>query len=169
MKKILLLSSLVGALYACSPKSDNPSANNVPSNAIGYIVENSDNIALSRRSAKYIETGDTAAYRATYSKDAIIHENMANETVDQNMANINALKAAGVTLKIDSGAIYWEDVYYTPKSGYTNFVHSYMVMTASKGSKEVKILMHAADAIKNGLQVEEWLTYDTHGITELLK
>lgn len=42
-------------------------------------------------------------------------------------------------------------------------------MTASKGGKELKIFMHATDAIKDGLQVEEWLTYDTKGIADLLK
>jgi hypothetical protein len=29
--------------------------------------------------------------------------------------------------------------------------------------------MHATDAIKDGLQVEEWLNYDTKAFAELMK
>lgn len=125
-------------MYACSPNAEKSNANNAPTEASGYTLDSSANIELSRKSAKFIETGDTAAYRATYSKDAVIHENMADETVDQNMATINALKAAGITLKIDSGAIYWEDVYFTPKGGHTNYVHSYMNYDSIKRWKRIK-------------------------------
>lgn len=169
MKRILIFCFVAGAMYACSPKAETTTAKNVPAEATGYTLENTANVELSRKSAKYIETGDTAAYRATYSKDAIIHENSEDKTVDQNMAGINAIKAAGATIKIDTGAIYFETKYFTPKGGHTNYVSSYMVMTISKGGKDLKIFMHAVDAIKDGLQVEEWINYDTKGIAELLK
>jgi hypothetical protein len=169
MKKILLFSIVATSLFACSQKSENTSANNFPADASGYTLDNSANIELSKKSAKCIETGDTATYRATYSKDAVIHENGVDETVDQNMAAISAIKAAGVTIKIDTGAIYFETKYFTPKTGHTDYVHSYMVMTLSKGSKQAKLYMHAVDAIKDGLQVEEWLMYDTKSVPDLLK
>ena len=35
--------------------------------------------------------------------------------------------------------------------------------------KTTKLISIAVDAIKNGLQVEEWLMYDTKGIPDLLK
>jgi len=169
MKKILLFSILATSLFACSQKTENTTANNVPADASGYTLENSANIELSKKSAKCIETGDTATYRSTYSKDAVIHENGVDETVDQNMAAINGIKAAGIFIKIDIGALYFETKYFTPKTGHTDYVSSYMIMTLSKGSKKTKLYMHAVYAIKNGLQVEEWLMYDTKGIPDLLK
>jgi hypothetical protein len=168
MKKVFLMCSIAGAMYACSPKTDSNSANNVPKEVTGFTIENSENIELSKKSAKYIETGDTAAYRATYSKDAIIHENSIDETVDQNMAAINSIRAAGASFIIDTGAIYFETKYFKPHK-YTNFVHGYMVMILKKGDKQLRLNMHSVDAIKDGLQVEEWLYYDTKGVEEFLK
>ncbi|RVU26488.1 hypothetical protein EOJ36_00385 [Sandaracinomonas limnophila] len=161
--------SLHQAYLLVNPKSETTSTNNFPAEADGYTLAASDNIELARKSAKYIESGDTAAYRATYSADAVIHENAADETVSQNMAAIQAVRDAGVKITIDSGAIYHEVVYSTPKGGHTNYVFAYMVMTMAKGGKQLKINMHAVDAIKEGKQVEEWLFYDTKGVAELLK
>jgi hypothetical protein len=44
-----------------------------------------------------------------------------------------------------------------------------MVMILKKGDKQLKLNMHSVDAIKDGLQVEEWLYYDTKGVEEFLK
>jgi len=169
MKKIILAAFVASSLFACQSKTESTSTNNFPAEADGYTLAASDNIELARKSAKYIESGDTAAYRATYSADAVIHENAADETVSQNMAAIQAVRDAGVKITIDSGAIYHEVVYSTPKGGHTNYVFAYMVMTMAKGGKQLKINMHAVDAVKDGKQVEEWLFYDTKGVAELLK
>lgn len=169
MKKIILAAFVASSLFACQSKTESTSTNNFPAEADGYTLEASDNIELAKKSAKYIESGDTAAYRATYSADAVIHENAADETVSQNMAAIQAVRDAGVKITIDSGAIYHEVVYSTPKGGHTNYVFAYMVMTMAKGGKQLKINMHAVDAVKDGKQVEEWLFYDTKGVAELLK
>jgi hypothetical protein len=169
MKKFILMSFVAATAFACNPKTESATTSATPKEATGYILDSSANIELAKKSAKCLESGDTATYRSTYSKDAIIHENMLDETVDQNMAAISAVRAAGITTKIDAGANYFENVYYTPKDGHTNFVSSFMVMTFSKGGKEVKVFMHATDAIKDGLQVEEWLNYDTKAFAELMK
>jgi ketosteroid isomerase-like protein len=170
MKKIIFSAFIAASIFACQPKSETTtSTNNFPADADGYTLAASENIELAKKSAKCIETGDTAAYRATYSADAVIHENAADETVSQNMAAIQAVRDAGVKITIDSGAIYHEVVYATPKGGHTNYVFAYMVMTMAKGGKQLKINMHAVDAIKDGKQVEEWLFYDTKGFAELLK
>lgn len=171
MKKIIFSAFIAACIFACQPKSEtSTSTNNFPADADGYTLAASDNIELARKSAKCIETGDTAAYRATYSADAVIHENGVDETVSQNMAAIQAIRNAGATIKIDTGALYHEIVFSNPKSGgHTNYVIAYMGMTFTKGDKKLKVNLHAVDAIKDGKQVEEWLFYDSKGVADLLK
>ena len=169
MKKMIFAALAASCLFACTPKTETASTQSTPPEADGYTLASSANIDLAYKSAKCIESGDTATYRSTYSTDAVIHENGVDETVDQNMAAIQGLKSAGVTMKIDSGALYHEIVYKEPKGNHTNYVTAYMLMTLTKGPKQIKLYMHAVDAIKDGKQVEEWLFYDTKAVAELLK
>jgi predicted SnoaL-like aldol condensation-catalyzing enzyme len=67
--------------------------------------------------------------------------------------------------------LVWEAVNYKAdqKTGVTNYVISYYEVTFTKGEKKAKIIFNMNFGIKDGKIVEEWDTYDTAPLKELLK
>ncbi|MEY4011066.1 MAG: hypothetical protein RIT22_190, partial [Bacteroidota bacterium] len=67
--------------------------------------------------------------------------------------------------------LVWEAVNNKPdeKTGITNYVISYYEVTFTKGDKKASVILNMNFAIKDGKIQEEWDTYDTAPLTELLK
>ena len=55
------------------------------------------------------------------------------------------------------------------KTGITNYVISYYEISLAKAEKKATIIFNMNFAIKDGKIQEEWDTYDTAPLTELLK
>ena len=169
MKKIILLFVLAGSIFACSKKEDGAvaSADGVIKN--GITIDTSANVGLTMKSIAAIESGDTATYRATYSADAVFHDNLDSMGINENMMMFKAMADKGIKLKIEMGPV-WENQFDKPsKKGYTNYVMSKCKFIFTRGDKSTSTVIFAIDAIKDGKQVEEWLFYDRGAFAEISK
>lgn len=169
MKKIILLFVLAGSIFACTKKEEGAaaSADGVIKN--GITIDSSANVGLTMKSIAAIESGDTATYRATYSADAIFHDNLDSMGINENMAMFKLMADKGIKLKIEMGPV-WENQFDKPtKRGYTNYVFSRCKFIFTRGDKSTETVIFAVDAIKDGKQVEEWLYYDRGAFAEISK
>lgn len=170
MKKLILSLVVSTTLFACQTKTENTANAIYPANAVGYNIDSSENTAIVVNTVKAMESMDTAAYRSFYAPDAIFHDNLDSMNLDQNVSLISSFKSKGVTVKIEDIYPIWEDVQNKPsEKGIKNYVISYQTALFTKGDKKVRVVMNTVDAMKDGKITEEWITYDTRGIYELLK
>jgi hypothetical protein len=66
--------------------------------------------------------------------------------------------------------IIWENQYDKPHNkGVSNYVMAYTTFTFTRGDKTTKTVIFSVDAIKDGIQVEEWLVYDKAAMAEIAK
>jgi hypothetical protein len=174
MKKIILLFALAGSIFACTKKEDGAAASastsTDPSAVLaGVVIDTSANVGLVMKSIAAIESGDTATYRATYSADAVFHDNLDSMGINENMMMFKAMADKGIKLKIEMGPV-WENQFDKPtKKGYTNYVMSKCKFIFTRGDKSTSTVIFAIDAIKDGKQVEEWLFYDKGAFAEISK
>jgi hypothetical protein len=166
MKKLLIIACVMaGGIMSCSKEE-----NKAPEGAVGYILSKSDNIDLSIKSMTALTNLDSANYRSTYSEDAVFYDNLDSMGLNQNMAIMGALKAKGITMKLDKILDIHEEVTNEPSYyGASHFVYAYAVFTLTRGDKQKKVVIHTVDGIKDGKQVVEWLRYDTKGINEIMQ
>jgi hypothetical protein len=166
MKKIVAIACVIaGGMMSCSKQE-----NKLPEGAIGYVVDKSANIDLSKKSMQALADGDSATYRATYSEDAVFYDNADTTTLDQNVSIFTAFKAKGITMKLDSIPNITETIYN--EKGYfdcDHFVYAYAWFTLTRGDKSVRVIIHTVDGVKDGKQVVEWLRYDTKKINEIMQ
>jgi limonene-1,2-epoxide hydrolase len=168
MKKFMASFALLTTLFACQSKTENTA--NIPVNASGYNVDSSTNVDLVLKSIKAINESDTVAYRTFYAANAVFHDNLDSMNLDQNVSLVNAFKAKGVGFKIVKVEPIWEAVNkVAAPNGVTNYVISYILAEFTKGDQKVQVIMNGVDAVKDGKIVEEWNTYDTKKIADLLK
>lgn len=166
MKKLLIIACVIaGGIMSCSKEESK-----APEGAVGYILSKSDNIDLSIKSMTALANLDSATYRSTYSEDAVFYDNLDSMGLNQNIAIIGAMKAKGVTMKLDKMLDIHEEVTNEPSYyGVSHFVYAYAVFTLTRGDKQQKVVIHTVDGIKDGKQVVEWLRYDTKGINEIMQ
>ena len=170
MKKLMASIAIVTTLLACQQKNETSATASYPANASGYHLDSSANTDLVLKTVKAMESMDTATYRSIYASNAIFHDNLDSMNLDQNVSLISLFKEKGVAVKIIETAPIWEEVNKVASpAGITNYVISYQLGEFTKGDKKVKVIMNTVDAMKDGKIVEEWITYDTRKIYELLK
>lgn len=166
MKKLMLIACVIaGGMMSCSKQESA-----MPEGAVGYVIDKSENIELTKKSMQALSDGDSATYRATYSEDAIFYDNADTITLDQNVAMFANMKAKGITMKLDKIGEITETIYNKP--GYfdaDHFVYAYAWFTMTRGDKSVKVIIHSVDGIKDGKQVVEWLRYDTKKVSEIMQ
>lgn len=168
MKKIILLFALAGSIFACTKKEDGAASASAKGQN-GIAIDSSANTDLVRKAIAAFESGDTAAYRSTYTADAIFHDNLDSMGIDGNMSIFKVLADKGIKVSIEVGPV-WENQFDKPDSkGYTNFVMGYTTFTYTRGDKTAKTVIFAVDAIKDGKQAEEWLVYDRTAFAEISK
>jgi hypothetical protein len=175
MKKIILLFVLAGSIFACSKKEDGAAASastsTDPSAVLaGVVIDTSANVGLVMKAIRAIESGDSAAYRATYAPDVVFHDNLDSMGLNENMTMFKTMAEKGIKLKVEMGPV-WENQFDKPskKKGYTNYVMSKSTFIFTRGEKQTKMVIFAVDAIKDGKQVEEWLHYDRSAFVEISK
>ena len=169
MKKIILLIALTGSIFACTKKQDGAAATSGSKGQNVNTIDSSANTDLDRKSVAAIASGDSATYRSTYAPDVIFHDNLDSTGIDGNMAMFKLFAEKGIKLNIEVGPV-WENQFDKPnKKGVTNFVMAYTTFTFTRGDKTTKTVIFSIDAIKDGIQVEEWLIYDKAAIAEISK
>ena len=90
------------------------------------------------------------------------------ETLFEKM--FKALKSNGISVKFERVAPIWEYVHQSKNMNNPNrYVISYQQAIMSKGDKKTKVVLIAVDLMRDGKIKEEWLSYDTKGIMELMK
>ncbi len=166
MKKIILLFVLAGSVFACTKKEEGATASKGQS---GIVIDSSANTDLVRKSVAAIQSGDSATYRTTYAPNVVFHDNLDSTGIDGNMAMFKLFAEKGIKLQIEVGPV-WENQYDKPnRKGVSNYVMAYTTFTFTRGDKTTKTVIFSVDAIKDGIQVEEWLVYDKAAMAEIAK
>ena len=169
MKKLLLGFLVLASIAACTnPKSTSTAATAVP-NGSGYTLDSSANIDLIKKSNAAGASGDLATYKTTYSDSAVFHDNLNKLSLSQNLEMLEQFKKTGLSFSVEYGAL-WETINNkADEKGVSNYVLGYLTTTFKKGDKSLKVAQFQVDAVKDGKIVEEWNTYDTRKIFELMK
>ncbi len=172
MKKSLLtlfVAFATIAIFSCSPEKG-VSVESDP-HVIGQTLDSSANIDAVKASFKDVIAFDTTSYRSKYADSAIFHDNMTDMTLNENLDIIKKAKALGISIKFDSMDVIWEEVLNKPnEDGIKNGVFSFATATWTRDGKSVTVKVSQVDAFnKDGKIVEEWLTYDTSGLSALMQ
>ena len=171
MKKTIALIALTSLLLVSCKKEVNAEVAAKNPNEDGINLSTSENTDMIKKMNEYASKFDTLSIKKLYVPNAVIHDNMNTMTIDQNMKNLASLQAQGVTITLPKDPLVWEVVNNKPdeKTGITNYVISYYEITLAKAEKKATIIFNMNFAIKDGKIQEEWDTYDTAPLTELLK
>jgi hypothetical protein len=169
MKKFILSCFVVTTIIACSPKTETLSSFAVPADINSYNLDSSANTELVKKMVVAFETGDSVTYRSCYADSVKFHDNLKDMTLDQNLDYFNFFKSNNVTIKTITIEPIWEIVNKEASpNGVTNYVMSFQNTIYKKGDKEVKVMVSMVDGIKDGKIVEEWATYDSKAMLELI-
>jgi len=172
MKKTIALITLTGLLFISCKKEETKAPAEVKNpNQFGINIDKSDNIELVKKLNVMASTFDLVNFKSNFTADAILHDNMNDVTIDENVKMLEALKSKGVTATLGKEPLIWEAINDKPneKTGITNYVICYYEVTFARNGKSAKIDYNMIFAMKDGKVQEEWDTYDTAPIAELLK
>lgn len=171
MKKTIALIALTGLLFISCKKEVAGEAIATNPNQEGINLSSSENTDMIKKMNEYASIFDTESIKKLYDSKVIIHDNLKTMTIDENMKALEDLKSKGITITLPKDPLVWEVVNTKPdeKTGITNYVISYYELTFSKGDKSVSGIFNMNFAIKDGKIQEEWDTYDTAPLIEILK
>ena len=172
MKKTIALIALTGLLFISCKKEETKAHAEVKNpNQFGINIGKSDNIELIKKLNVMASTFDLVNFKSNFADKAILHDNMNDVTIDENVKMLEAMKAKGMTVTLDEKPLIWESINDKPdeKTGITNYVQCYYEVTFARNGKSAKINYNMIFAMKDGKVQEEWDTYDTAPIAELLK
>ena len=154
---------------SCESKKEGTTATETPKGN-GYTLDSSANIELAKKINVAFPAGDSVTAYASYSDTAKVHDNLRTMTVKQNFHEFQSIVASGAIFKLEKINQIFEVVNYKPSpDGVSNYVIAWVTLSLQKGGKTVTVQMNQAFAIKDGKIVEEWDTYDTAEIMNLLK
>ena len=172
MKKTIALIALTGLLFISCKKEENAAPVKAKNpDEFGVIVKKSANIEMVKKMTAMATSSDFENFKANFAPNAVIHDNMKDITVDENINILKEIKSKGMTLTLEKDPLIFEHVNYeaNKKTGINNYVFTYQDATFTKGGKSVVINYHMVFGIKDGKIAEEWDIYDTAPIMELLK
>ena len=172
MKKTLALIALTSLLFISCKKEETAAPVKAKNpDEFGVMIKKSANIDMVKKLTKMGSSFDFENFKANFAPNAIIHDNMKDITIDENIKVLEDIKAKGMTLTLDKDPLIFEHVDYeaNKKTGISNYVLTYQDATFSRGGKSVVINYHMVFGIKDGKVVEEWDIYDSAPIMDLLK
>ena len=172
MKKTISLIALVGLLFISCKKEGTASTVEAKNpDQIGITVSKSANIEMVKKLTAMAENSDFPNFKANFAPKAVIHDNMNDINIDENIKMLEDIKANGMTISLSKKPLIWEIINdkADEKTGVKNYVFTYYGATFSKGDKSVVINYNMIFAIKDGKIVEEWDIYDSAPILNLLK
>jgi hypothetical protein len=169
MKKMILSLLVITSMIACESKTEKP-ASAIPSNAVGYDLDSSENINIAKKAIEAGINADSVTFRSIYVDTAAIFDNKNKQTIFESLKMAPFFKSKGVIMKLENINVIWESVNFKADDlGVTNYVHAYLDASLTKETKKVMVGINAVFAFKNGKIVREWDTYDTAQLMELLK
>ena len=125
MKKIIFSLFVITSLVACESKTEK-TANAIPTNAVGYDLDSSENINTAKKALDAGVTSDSAAFIAIYADTTVIYDNMNKQTIYDNMKMSAFFKSQGVTMKLEKINAIWESVNFkADEIGVFNYVNLY--------------------------------------------
>ena len=172
MKKTISLIAIAIMLFTYCKKEEKPSTVEAKNpDQFGVMVKKSANIEMVKKLIAMAENSDFANFKANFAPNAVIHDNMNDITIDENIKMLEDFKANGMTISLSKDPLIWENINDEPnkKTGVKNYVFTYYDATFSKGGKSVVINYNMIFGIKDGKVVVEWDIYDTAPIMGLLK
>lgn len=171
MKKTIALIALTSLLLVSCKKEAAVEAVAKNPNEGGINLTTSENTDMIKQMNEFASKFDTESIKKLYAPKTLIHDNLKTMTIEENMKNLIFLQSQGVTITLPKDPLVWEVVNNKPdeKTGITNYVISYYEVTFTKGDKKASVILNMNFAIKDGKIQEEWDTYDTAPLTELLK
>ncbi len=172
MKKTISLIAIAIMLFTSCKKEENASTIETKNpDQFGVMVKKSANIEMVKKLIAMAENSDFANFKANFAPNAVIHDNMNDITIDENIKMLEDFKANGMTISLSKDPLIWENINDEPnkKTGIKNYVFTYYDATFSKGGKSVVINYNMIFGIKDGKVVVEWDIYDTAPIMGLLK
>ncbi|MEY4085367.1 MAG: hypothetical protein RL074_1154 [Bacteroidota bacterium] len=171
MKKTIALIALTSLLLVSCKKEAAVEAVAKNPNEGGINLTTSENTDMIKQMNEFASKFDTESIKKLYAPKTVIHDNLKTMTIEENMKNLIFLQSQGVTITLPKDPLVWEVVNNKPdeKTGITNYVISYYEVTFTKGDKKASVILNMNFAIKDGKIQEEWDTYDTAPLTELLK
>jgi hypothetical protein len=171
MKKTIALIALTSLLLVSCKKEAAVEAVAKNPNEGGINLTTSENTDMIKQMNEFASKFDTESIKKLYAPKTVIHDNLKTMTIEENMKNLIFLQSQGVTITLPKDPLVWEVVNNKPdeKTGITNYVISYYEVTFTKGDKKSSVILNMNFAIKDGKIQEEWDTYDTAPLTELLK
>jgi hypothetical protein len=171
MKKTIALIALTSLLFVSCKKEAAADVVAKNPNEGGINLTTSENTDMIKQMNVFASKFDTESINKLYVPGAVIHDNLKLMTIEENMKNLAFLQSQGVTITLPTDPLVWEAVNNKPdeKTGITNYVISYYEVTFTKGDKKASVIFNMNFAIKDGKIHEEWDTYDTAPLIELLK
>jgi hypothetical protein len=171
MKKTIALIALTSLLLVSCKKEVNAEVAAKNPNEDGINLSTSENTDMIKKMNEYASKFDTLSIKKLYVPKTIIHDNLKTMTIEENMKALAFLQSQGVTITLPKDPLVWEVVNNKPdeKTGITNYVISYYKIDFTRGEKKAFIIFNMNFAIKDEKIQEEWDTYDTAPLTELLK
>ena len=170
MKKIICFTAItIIVLASCDPKKTETTAAETPKGS-GYTLDSSANVDLVKKINYAFPAGDSVTVFACYSDTAKVHDNLHTVPIKQNFRDFYSMIAKGVVTKVEKINAIFETVNYKASpDGVTNYVVAWVTLSAQRGKKSVTFIMNQGFAFKNGKIIEEWDTYDTAGLMDLMK
>jgi len=165
--KILLMGLLITAsICACKNQdSDNSKqegvSNGKPSNT--EIVREINDDLVSYNFEKL---------QSHYNDSTLVHDNLKVETIGKNLQGFIPLKNAGVKFAIEGNPMIYEVINNkqdTLNGGYPSYVFTYITFSATKAGVKKIFKCSQIFGMKDGKVLEEWDTYDTVPVMELMK
>ena len=169
MRKIVYLIAMAAIVFASCESKKEGTAATTPKGS-GYTLDSSANIELAKKLNYAFPAGDSVAFYVCYSDTDKVHYNLHLVSIKENFREVHALVEKGLSFKVDKINEMFEVVNYKPSpDGVSNYVVAWVTLSLQKGGKSILVQMNQAFAIKDGKIVEEWDTYDTAGLMDLLK
>lgn len=170
MRKIICLIAIASIVFAsCESKKEGTTAAETPKGS-GYTLDSSANVELVKKLNYAFPAGDSTAVYACYNDTAKVHDNLHVVSIKENFREFHSLLAKGLIFKVEKINAIFEIVNYKPSpNGVSNYVVAWVTLSMQKGGKSITVAMNQGFAIKDGKIVEEWDSYDTAGLMDLLK
>ena len=169
MKKYIFIGFLAITIFSC--KTENKEITNaVNPDQFGYTIIKSSNIDIVKEINIDLTNYDFVKLRSHYTDSTKVHDNLNIQQIDTNLAGFIPMKNAGVKFGIEGVPEIFEIIEKPdPKTGYTNYVDTYYVLSITRNGKKYLSSLNQIFAMKDGKVLEEWDVYDTAPFIEIMK
>jgi len=166
MKKLLMGLLITASIFACKNQDSNNS--NLESNSNGKP----SNTEIVREINDDLVSYNFEKLQSHYNDSTLVHDNLKVETIGKNLQGFIPLKNAGVKFAIEGNPMIYEVINNkqdTLNGGYPSYVFTYITFSATKAGVKKIFKCSQIFGMKDGKVLEEWDTYDTVPVMELMK